>query len=119
MSWSFPHTTLPTDLAVMLQHINGIIEIIRDLKKKKILLKGERLVLVLNSFICELYHSWHLMSWKALEIIAGLASVFEECLHPEARERTGGKRQCMFGKGSITYLHILLRQMAETVAKSK
>lgn len=34
MSWSFPHTTLPTDLAVMLQHINGIIEIIRDLKKK-------------------------------------------------------------------------------------
>lgn len=46
--------------------------------KKKILLKGERLVLVLNSFICELYHSWHLMSWKALEIIAGLASVFEE-----------------------------------------
>lgn len=98
MSWSFPHTTLPTDLAVMLQHINGIIEIIRDLKKKKILLKGERLVLVLNSFICELYHSWHLMSWKALEIIAGLASVFEECLHPEARERTGGRGSVCLAK---------------------
>lgn len=38
--------------------------------------------------------------------------VWRICLHPETRERRGQERQCIFGKGSIMYLHILLRRIA-------
>ena len=118
MSWSFPHTTLPTDLAVMLQHINGIIENNQRFKKKNPLKRRK------TCSCTKLLHLWTL-SFLASHVLESIRDYRWPCKcvwgmsPPWSQGEDGGKRQCMFGKGSITYLHILLRQMAETVAKSK
>lgn len=88
-------------------------------KKKKNPLKRRK-----TCSCTKLLHLWTL-SFLASHVLESIRDYRWPCKcvwgmsPPWSQGEDGGKRQCMFGKGSITYLHILLRQMAETVAKSK